>query len=232
MTIEKAAVALARIPALHHPGERFTYGFSTDLLGRLIEVWSGQPLDVFLRQTVLEPLEMNDTGFSVPKEKRARFISCHVLLNGKLAVADKAASSPFNDGFEFLSGGGGLVSTVRDYANFCQMLVDGGQFKGRRLLKEDTIKLMFTDQLNGMAGPFQFGFGFAIDEINLGSDESRRKGRQFSWGGYASTAFRLVPGERLYQIFARQQVPDSNDLADKLITKIYDGLTTSGQWVE
>jgi CubicO group peptidase (beta-lactamase class C family) len=229
MTIEKAAVALARIPALHHPGERFTYGFSSDLLGRLIEVWSGQPLDVFLRQAVLEPLEMNDTGFSVPKEKRTRFTSCHVLLNGKLAVADKATSSPFNDGFEFLSGGGGLVSTVRDYANFCQMLVDGGQFKGRRLLKEDTIKLMFTDQLNGVAGPFQFGFSFAINEIKLGSGESRRTALQFSWGGYASTAFRLVPGERLFQIFARQQVPDSNDLADKLIATIYDGLTTSAK---
>jgi CubicO group peptidase (beta-lactamase class C family) len=221
MSIKMAAEALARIPALHHPGERFTYGFSTDLLGRLIEVWSSQPLDVHLQQAVFAPLEMVDTGFSVPKDKRGRFTTCHTLRDGKFAVADKAASSPFNDGFEFLSGGGGLVSTVPDYANFCQMLVDGGQFKGRRLLKEDTVKLMFTDQLNGVAGPFQFGLGFAISEVKLGSGQSQREATQYSWGGYASTDFRIVPGERLIQIFARQQVPSSHDLAGKLFATVW-----------
>ena len=189
----------------------------------MIEVWSGQPLDVYVRQAVLDPLEMGDTGFSIPKDKRARFTSCHVLRDGKFAVADKAASSPFNDGFEFLSGGGGLLSTVRDYANFCQMLVDGGQFEGRRLLQEDTIKLMFTDQLHGVAGPFQFGLGFAISEVELSSGDSQRKAMQYSWGGYASTAFRLVPSERLFQIVARQQVPDDHELADKLFAIVYSG---------
>ena len=79
MTIKEAAEALARIPALHHPGERFTYGFNTDLLGRLIEVWSGKSLDKYMRQTIFEPLEMADTGFSVPPEWRDRFASCHTL---------------------------------------------------------------------------------------------------------------------------------------------------------
>jgi CubicO group peptidase (beta-lactamase class C family) len=162
MTIARAAEALARVPALHHPGEKFTYGFSTDLLGRLIEIWSGEPLDRYLQRAVFEPLEMTDTGFAVPREKRARFTSCHTLAEGKLAVVDPAASSPFNDGFEFLSGGGGLVSTVRDYANFCQMLVDGGQFKGRRLLQPETLRLMFTDQLDGVDGANRFGLGFAM----------------------------------------------------------------------
>ncbi|MBP7937145.1 MAG: beta-lactamase family protein [Phycisphaerae bacterium] len=227
MTIAKAAEALARVPALHHPGERFTYGFNTDLLGRLIEVWSGRPLDEFLRQAVLEPLEMVDTGFSVPKEKRARFTSCHALRDGKFVVVDKARTSPFNDGFEFLSGGGGLVSTVGDYANFCQMLVDGGQFKGRRLLKDDTIRMMFTDQLKRVGGSFQFGLGFGIDEVALGSDGNQRKAVQYSWGGYASTDFRIVPGERLIQIVARQQVPNTHDLADRLIKIVYSGLSAS-----
>ena len=98
------------------------------LLGRLTEVWSGKPLDVFLRESVLEPLEMADTGFSVPTGKRAPFANCLAVRDGKFAVLDPAASSPFNDGFEFLSGGGGLLSTVTDYAKFCQMLVDGEQF--------------------------------------------------------------------------------------------------------
>ena len=224
MSIAKAAEALARIPALHHPGENFTYGYSTDLLGRLIEVWSGKPLDRFLRESVLAPLEMTDTGFSVPQEKRARFTSCLTVRDGKFAVLDPAASSPFNDGFEFLSGGGGLVSTLPDYAKFCQMLVDGGQFKGRRLVKPETVKLMFTDQLNGVAGTFKFGLGFAIDEIKLGSGEVQRKVMQYSWGGYASTEFRIVPAERLIQIFARQQIPYAQDMAKKEFAIVYEGL--------
>ena len=81
---------------------------------------------------------------------------------------------------------------------------------------------MFTDQLNRVAGSFQFGLGFAISEVKSGSGESQRKAMQYSWGGYASTAFRLVPSERLFQIFARQQVPDSNDLADKLFGTVYN----------
>lgn len=224
MTIAKAADALARIPALHHPGEKFTYGYSTDLLGRLIEVWSGKPLDVFLRESVLDPLELADTGFSVPKEKRARFTPCLTFLDGKFAVLDPVASSPFNDGFAFLSGGGGLLSTVNDYAKFCQMLVDGGQFKGQRLLKPETVRLMLTNQLSGVGGSFKFGLGFAIEEIKLGSGEARRLATQYSWGGYASTEFRIVPAERLIQIFARQQIPYTQDVAKNQFAIVYEGL--------
>ena len=190
MTIAKAADALARIPALHHPGEKITYGYSTDLLGRLIEVWSGKPLNVFLRESVL----------------------------------DHAASRPFNDGFEFLSSGGGLLSTARDYAKFCRMLVDDGQFRGRRLLKSETVKLMFTDQLTDVGGPFKFGLRFAIEEIKLSSGEAQRNTTQYSWGGYASTELRIVPAERLIQIFARQQIPYTQDLAKKQFAIVYEGL--------
>ena len=194
MTIARATEALARVPALHHPGEKFTYGFNTDLLGRLIEIWSGEPLDRYLQRAVFEPLEMTDTGFSVPREKRARFTSCHTLSEGKLAVVDPAASSPFNDGFEFLSGGGGLVSTVRDYANFSQMLVDGGQFKGRRLLQPETLRLMFTDQLDGVDGANRFGLGFAINDVVLGSGAGAAQGDQLSLGRLRQHAVRRGAG--------------------------------------
>lgn len=227
MTIAKAAEALARIPALHHPGAKFTYGYSTDLLGRLIEIWSGKPLDVFLREFVFEPLEMADTGFSVSKEKRARFTTCLTFRDGKFAVLDPAATSPFNDGFEFRSGGGGLLSTVNDYAKFSQMLVDGGQFKGSRLLKPETVKLMFTNQLAGVGGSLKFGLGFAINETKLGSGKAQRNALEYSWGGYASTDFVVVPSERLFQIFVRQQIPDTHDLARKQFSIIYEGLNSS-----
>ncbi len=224
LTIEAAAEALARIPVVHQPGERFTYGFNTDLLGRLIEVWSGRTLDEQLRTSLFEPLEMKDTGFSVSAANRGRLVSCHQSTGGKLAVVDKGTTSPFNDGFEFLSGGGGLLSTVQDYANFCQMLVDKGQFKRERLLREETIQLMFTDQLHGSTGNFRFGLGFAINDVELGSGAARRKVAEYSWAGYASTAFRIVPEARLFQIVLRQYVPNTHDLSGRLIATIYEGV--------
>lgn len=113
---------------------------------------------------------------------------------------------------------------MQDYANFCQMLVDGGQFKGRRILKEETLELMFTDQLDGVAGGFRFGLGFAIGEVPLGTGGGERKATQYSWGGYASTDFRLVPEERLFQIVLRQHAPTSGGLANKLFSMVYEGV--------
>lgn len=224
MSIAKAADVLARIPTLHQPGKRFTYGFNSDLLGRLIEVWSGDSLDGYMKSSVLEPLEMVDTGFSVPADRRDRFASCHTTADGKIGIVDKAADSPFNEGFEFLSGGGGLVSTMRDYANFCQMLVDGGQYKGKRILKSSTLQLMFTDQLDEVPGDFRFGLGFAIADIDLGSGDQKRKVTQYSWGGYASTDFRVVPEEKLFQIIMRQRIPSKHDLAGRMFPIVYQGV--------
>ncbi len=224
MTIAQAADALSRIPALHQPGARFTYGFNTDLLGRLIEVWSGKTLDEYMREAVLAPLAMVDTGFSIPKDKRDRFASCHAWESGQQVIADKAGESPFNDGFEFLSGGGGLVSTMQDYANFCQMMIDRGEFQDKRVLKEETIQLMFTDQLNGVGGKFKFGLGFAIGDVTLGSGDTARKVPSYYWGGYANTAFRLVPDANLYQVFMRQSVPSTHRIANKLFPIVYEGV--------
>jgi CubicO group peptidase (beta-lactamase class C family) len=225
MTIAQAAGALARIPALHHPGERFTYGFNTDLLGRLIEIWSGQSLDKYLEASLFKPLEMVDTGFRVPAEKRARFASCYTSCQGRLAVIDKSTTSPFRDGFKFLSGGGGLLSTQADYANFCSMLVNGGAYKGKRILKTETLDLMFEDQLKEIAATdFNFGLGFAINKISLGSGATTRGVLEYTWGGYASTDFHIVPSEKVYQIFMRQFVPAAHDLGHQQIKRAYADL--------
>ena len=224
MTIAEAADALAKIPAMHHPGERFTYGFNTDLLGRLVEVWSGERLDAYLQKNIFAPLQMIDTAFVVPATKQDRFASCHTKNDGKIAIVDKANESPFIRGFQFISGGGGLVSTIQDYANFCQMMVDGGRFQGKRIITEETVDMMFTDQLNGVAGEFQFGLGFAIKKTKLGSDEEHKTVTEYSWGGYASTDFRLIPEEGLFQIVVRQHVPSEHQLAGKLISTVYEGI--------
>jgi CubicO group peptidase (beta-lactamase class C family) len=195
----------------------------------LIEVWSGEPLDRFVQSDVLDRLEMFDTGFMVPAGKRARFASCQLLREGKLTVLDPAATSLFTGGFEFLSAGGGLVCTVNDYANFCEMLVGGGRFKGRRVLKEVTLQLMFSDQLRGVGGESKFGLGFGIDEVEFGSGESRRKALRYRWGGYAGTEFEVVPEERFFQIFALQQVPYSDDLAKQEFALIRKGLSAAAK---
>ncbi|TWT39880.1 Esterase EstB [Thalassoglobus neptunius] len=229
MSIEEAAEALSRIPAHHHPGERFTYGFSTDLLGRLIEVWSGKTLAEQLQESIFDPLEMRDTSFSVSPEKQNRFASCHTHVADKLAIADKAVTSPYLEEFAFLSGGGGLVSTASDYAKFCDMLVNGGQRDGVRILKEETQQLMFTDQLEGAAGDFRFGLGFAINDIVVGTGVSQHSVKQYSWGGYASTDFRVVPEMNLYQIFIRQHIPSSHQLANQAFDIIYKGVNLDEQ---
>ncbi|MDG2222207.1 MAG: alpha/beta fold hydrolase [Rubripirellula sp.] len=221
MTIEEAAIKMAGIPAHHHPGERFTYGFSTDLLGRLIEVWSGVPLDQYLQRAVLQPLEMQDTAFSVPADRQSRFASCHTKRQGKLAIVDPCTDSPFVDGFQFLSGGGGLMSTTADYAKFCQMLVGDGVRNETQILKPETLQLMFTDQLADVPGQFRFGLGFAINDIEVGSGDESRSVKQYSWGGYASTDFRIVPELGLYQIFVRQHVPSQHQLAGQAFDQVY-----------
>lgn len=217
MSIEQGADALAAIPAHHHPGERFTYGFSTDLLGRLVEVWSGKALDTYLQEAIFDKLGMEDTGFVVDADLKGRFASCHTLIDGKLGILDKNKTSPYLKGFPFLSGGGGLVSTMGDYSKFCQILVhDGGG-----IIKPETLEIMFTDQLGEIPGNFKFGLGFAIGEETIGSGDNSRKVTRYSWGGYASTDFHVVPDENLYQIFLRQRVPSAHGLAQNLFKQVY-----------
>jgi CubicO group peptidase (beta-lactamase class C family) len=104
------------------------------------------------------------------------------------------------------------------------MLVDGGRFGGRRLLREETLRLMFTDQLHGAGGDLRFGLGFAIKDVELGTGAERRKAVEYSWGGYASTAFRVVPEARLIQVVLRQYVPSKDDLSTRLIATVDEGV--------
>jgi len=205
--LKDAAEIWAKIPAVDHPGSRFIYGLNTDLLGRLVEIWSGKPLDEYMQEAICKPLEMVDTGFKVPEEKRSRFVSCHTVKDGKPIVVDKGSTSGFIQGFAFLSGGGGMVSTMADYGNFCQMLVDGGLFKGVEILKPETVREMLTNQMKDAAGPMQFGLGFAIHNELFGTGNNQQLVREFDWAGYATTDFRIYPDLGMYQIYLRQHLP-------------------------
>ncbi len=147
-TLQDLVTKLTTVPLQDQPGTRFHYSVSTDVLGRLVEVTSGESLDVFFEQRIFKPLGMVDTGFYVPASKANRLAANYGPAGrGRLRVIDDPAKSLFLTPPKFLSGGGGLVSTARDYTRFCQLLLDGGELHGVRLLKPETIQLMTHNQL-------------------------------------------------------------------------------------
>jgi CubicO group peptidase (beta-lactamase class C family) len=225
LTIEQAASAMARIPAVHHPGEKFTYGHSTDLLGRLIEIWAGKSLDRVFDELIIKPLGMKDTAFQVPGRLKSRFASTYYQRDGELNIQDSYRTSDFNKGFKFLAGGSGLVSTIRDYAIFCNMLVNNGKHGRSQVIKADTLQQMFTDQLAGVAGGFQFGLGFAIDNLRIGAGSSSRMVKSYAWSGYASTTFQVIPELKLVNIIVQQQVPTYDVLGNTLSAQLREGLS-------
>lgn len=163
--LEELVNRLAAIPLLCQPGSEWNYSVSTDVLGRLIEVWSGQALEEYLRQNILQPLGMNDTGFHVDANNYDRFASLYSPLSGGdlsdvgkatvsdpderggLKIMESAALSPFLEPTSLFSGGGGLTGSIDDYARFCQMLLNGGELDDVRLLGRKTVEFMRLNQL-------------------------------------------------------------------------------------
>ena len=208
MTLEEMMKALARLPLLFDPGDRFEYGMSTDVLGRVIEVASGTPLDEFFARRVFEPLGMGDTFFRVPSEKRHRLAAAYYaaetgirkLKAGQIGPGNVTSDYPCVESHKYLSGGGGLCSTPGDYMQFCQMLLDRGVFSGRRLLHNETVDMMVANQLAEVTGPnsgiatdvdpFEFGFGFTIHGDQNVNEQLRGA---YAWFGHWSTSFRISP---------------------------------------
>ena len=158
-TIADQVARLAKVPLAHQPGEGWTYGLSHDVLGRVIEVVSGQSFDKYLQEHIFTPLDMHDTFFSVPEAKRDRVATIY-------RAGDKGAleALPRRYGSEtFFSGGGGLFSTARDYTRFAQMLWNGGTLDGTRILKPETIATMTTNQIGKhLAFMMKYGLGFGL----------------------------------------------------------------------
>ncbi len=194
--LEARVDRIASLPLVDDPGAAWTYSVSTDVLGRVVEVVSGQSLDAFFRERIFEPLGMRDTGFQVSGGKSDRLVAM-VRRNAQgLAPASDPANDPVTRPPGWLSGGGGLVSTASDYLRFCQMLLNGGELDGARLLDEETVRLMTTNRLPAEMIPIMpgigdqgFGLGFAV---SVGADEGR-----YWWSGIANTWFWVDPGEEI-----------------------------------
>jgi CubicO group peptidase (beta-lactamase class C family) len=221
---------LGKLPLEHQPGKQFNYGYSTDVLARVVEVASGKPFDEFLRERIFQPLDMRDTGFAVPDDKLDRFTASHRRGKEGLEVGDAAQTSLFRTQPRFLSGGGGLVSTARDYLRFSQMLLNGGEFQSQRLLRAETVRAMTTNQLPPEALPIKLagqpltGFGFGLGvmmRLDAKADTPDSGAGDYCWGGAASTTFWIAPRSEFVVIVLQQLQPSNSELFDALLPVIY-----------
>lgn len=211
-TLEGMVEALGSIPLAYQPGTRWHYSVSTDVLARLVEVVSGQTFDTFLQERIFGPLEMEDTGFHAPRSKHHRLtrIYGHADAETTLTLGDTAS---FREPPTFLSGGGGLVSTAEDYARFAQMLLNGGELEGVRILGPKTVELMTVNHLEeGMPTSFLapgwgFGLGFTV-KTELGPDGMPGSVGNYYWFGVGGTSFWVDPAEDLVGVFMIQIRPN------------------------
>ena len=235
--LPQLAERLAKLPLLADPGTKFNYSVSTDVLGFLVELASGQPLDEFLRKRIWEPLDMRDTGFWVPDEKLDRFAANYSpQLLGGLREIDDPQTSAYRHRPRLLSGGGGLVSTARDYGRFAQMLLNGGEFDGHRLLQQETVRQMTRDQLPEGVGPIsmfslplpgiQFGLGVAVVTGPVPLHAWLQPGDYF-WAGVATTHFWIAPRDELIVIALTQKMPLAFDLQNVVPSLVHSALTAS-----
>jgi len=216
-TIADSTKHLAALPLLFNPGDRFEYSLGVDVLGRLVEVLSGKPLDEFFRTRIFEPLGMKDSYFFPPDNKLARLATAYTYYPEK--GLNRFPDTPIREGNfvysadypsrgpkKLFSGGGGLVSTAMDYARFCQMMLEDGKFGNTRLLSRKSVELMTHDQLGKIAPEMGFGLGFGIDGVKAPLSELGSVG-SYNWAGFFYTGFSIDPKEQMIVIFMAQLHP-------------------------
>ena len=229
-TIGDSVKNLAGVPLLFNPGERWEYSLSIDVLGRLVEVLSGKPLDEFFRTRIFEPLGMKDSYFFVPDNKVARLATAYTYYDekGLQRFPDTpiregtfvySADYPYHGPKKLFSGGAGLVSTAMDYARFCQMMLDEGKAGNTRLLGRKTVELMTHDQLGKIAPEQGFGLGFGLDGVKGPLPELGSVG-SFNWGGFFYTAFSIDPKEQMIVVFMAQLHPTGGLTLDRQVHEL------------
>ena len=236
---------LAKLPLLHQPGTAFEYGINTDVLGCLVEVVSGMPLDRFMKERIFTPLRMTDTQFYISAAQRGRVAGLYIPdgKGGMAKAGDEpirwgtlafAANLPYSDQRTYFSGGAGLTSTAMDYLRFTQMLLNGGVLDGQRLLGPKTVELMRTNAIGaislwdtldpaaiGNLGD-KFGLGFGI-RSERGLTELGSVG-EFMWAGIYNTRYWMDPKENLAIVFMSQRIPRLPDIEEKVHAAVYQAI--------
>ncbi|UTA69398.1 serine hydrolase [Emticicia sp. 21SJ11W-3] len=226
-TLKDAINRLAKLPLAHNPGEKFTYGLNTDVLGYLVEVVSGVSFDEFLRMRIFKPLGMNDTYFYLPESKFNRLATLNTENKEKKVIKAPANVGEYSKAKgTYHSGGGGLVSTVTDFAVFLQMVLNGGKYNGVQLLSPVTIRMMTQNQIGDInLGYKKFGLGFAITTEKEAARVPPSVGT-YDWGGYYGTTYWVDPKEGVIGLIMTQKVPNSYaDLGDKFKVLVYQAIT-------
>jgi len=224
-TVADMTKSLAAQPLLFNPGDRWEYGLNIDVIGRMVEVLSGKPLDVFFRERIFEPLGMKDTYFFVPDNKVDRLATAYTYYTDKglqrfpdTPIVEGSfvysADYPYKGPKKLFSGGAGLVSTAQDYARFCQFILDGGKVGSTRLISRKTLELMSHDQIGRIDNNMGFGIGFGVDGAKgplqeIGSDGA------LGWGGFFYTLFKIDPKEQMIVIFMGQLHPTGDLTLDR-----------------
>ncbi|KAA1173325.1 beta-lactamase family protein [Marinobacter salinexigens] len=225
LTLDLLIERLAELPLEFSPGTAWNYSVSTDVLGYLVQVISGQPLDDYFRDHIFEPLGMSDTGFQVREDQLERFAACYLYQPGdSMKLQDDPQRSRYLKPAKFLSGGGGLVSTIDDYFRFAQALCQGGEYQGNRIIGRKTLEFMRLNHLPGgkdlpalSIGSFSetpyegsgFGLGFSV-KTDVAKSHTNGSEGEYGWGGLASTNFFIDPKEELVAIFMTQLMPSSS----------------------
>ena len=223
--IESRVNAMLKLPLVGHPGEQWYYSASPDVLSLLIEHFSGMTTSEFLKLRIFDPLEMNDTGYNISKENKARWMPVHNLdKQGKLVNSD--SQLPI-DGNTIYGGTHGLFSSALDYMKFCQMLLNKGEFKGKHLLSPKTVAIMTMNQVGDLyEAPGQgFGLGFGVT-TDVAASKSLGSTGQYYWSGAYCTYFFIDPKEELIVILMSQLQPYSNYYGEKMRQMVYQSLIT------
>ncbi|MCL6259322.1 beta-lactamase family protein [Aquiflexum sp. TKW24L] len=227
MTNEINIKKLAKLPLIQNPGEKFRYSMSIDVLGYLVEVVSGMPLDKFFQERIFSPLGMKDTWFYLPENLAPRLVEVHVPHEGKWIKPDPNmgwdSSFPISGSKSLFSGGGGLSSTAMDYAKFLQMYLNGGEYNGVRILSRNTIETMMANQsveLDENVGTYH-GLAFAVT-----SEKTIAKGGlgslgTFEWGGAFNTQYFADPKENIIGIILKQTLGGNEPTGWKFKQMVY-----------
>ena len=229
-TIGDSVKHLAALPLLFNPGDRFEYSLGVDVLGRLIEVVSGKPLDEFFRTRIFEPIGMKDSYFFPPDNKLNRLATAYTYYPEK--GLNRFPDTPIREGNfvysadypsrgpkKLFSGGAGLVSTAMDYARFCQMMLDDGKVGNTRLLSRKSVELMTHDQLGKISADMGFGLGFGVDGVKAPLSELGSAG-SYNWGGFFYTGFSIDPKEQMIVVFMAQLHPTGDLTLDRQVHEL------------
>jgi CubicO group peptidase (beta-lactamase class C family) len=242
LTLAQNVDRIATAPLSFEPGARWQYGLSTDVLGRLVEVVSGRPFDRFVRERILQPLRMNDTVFQVPEDRAERLAVPYTPADGgklrPMAETERfgnlmVGGKEWHGSPRYISGGAGLISTAGDYARFAQMLLNGGELDGVRLLSPKTIQLMTASATGDLPPPFGaegtgFGLGFGV-VTDVGATGKYGSEGLFEWGGLYGSTFWVDPKEQLVGVMMIQLFPQPPgvNIGDTFRTLAYQAITST-----